>query len=238
LASLAAFGRLAAQDEETRVTAGGGYASARIFRGVERSGSAAQASLDLAGNGLRGGIWTSQPLRSGEPGETDLSAGYSWKIAGPVTLEATVTQYLFTRTAPGGTKQSTEAGFQATWADESGLTATLAGFHDFRLKADGAQAAVSYSLALKSLGAYLELSSFAGWVNGADLRPDSAGPATKDAYAYFGVEAQLPYRVGAHTTVTTGVHLTDTTGQSRSWSPVNAAGGARGWVSIAVNFDF
>jgi hypothetical protein len=235
---LVALSRLPAQDDEWKATTGIGCASERVFRGVERSGGAAQASAEITGYGFEGSIWTSQPFKGGEPGETDLSAGYAFKIPGQFTLEATVTQYLFAMTKPGATRRSTEAGLQASWTANSSLTAAIACFHDFRLGADTVQATAGYSVALKRVGAYLELKSFAGWVNGTNLRPDATGPRLRDAYGYYGADAQLPYRVGGHTTFVAGVHFSEAVGQSRLWSPIGVPGGARTWASFAVNFDF
>jgi len=236
---LASIGRLHAQDDdEWKTVAGAGYASERVFRGVERSGAAAQGSVSISGDGFRGSVWTSQPFGRSEPGEIDLHAGYAARVTGQLTVEMMAIQYVFSSPAPGATRQSTEAGVQATWTSSGGVSATLAGYHDFRLRADTVQAGATYSLPLKSFGAFLDLDAFAGCARGSDLLPDSVGGPVSDAYSYFGMGATLPYRVGAHTTVVAGVHFTDTNGQSRRWSPIGAAGGARGWVSLAVNVDF
>jgi hypothetical protein len=203
-----------------------------------RSGDAAQASVDFTNNGFHAGAWTSRPLAVGGSGETDLEAGYAFKITEQFTLEPTVTQYTYANATPDATRQSTEAGLQAVWEAGGGWTASVACYHDFRLQADTAQAEAGYSLALKNLGAFLEFNSFAGWANGANLRPGAAGPRVHDGYAYCGAEVRLPYRVGAHTTVVAGLHFSDAVGQSRSWSPTGAGSTARGWFSFAVNFDF
>jgi hypothetical protein len=226
------------QDDETLLTTGAGWASARVFRGVERSGAATQAFAGVAGDGLSGKIWTSQPFNHGVAGETDLEIGYSGKISTQFALEATATQFLFEGGAAGATRQSTEAGLKASWISAAGLKASLAVFHDFRLRMNTVETAAGYSLPLKSLGAYLELDSFAGWADGTDLLPDATLPRVRDGYAYFGAEARLPYRVGRHTTVEAGLHFSDAIGQSRSWSPTGHPGGAHSWASFAVNFDF
>lgn len=230
-------GALFAQDELS-TTADAGYASRRVFRGVERSGDAMQASVGLAQAGWRGNLWASVPFESAEPDEVNLNVGYTAKVSDAFSVGIDATQFWFGNPPAGATKQSFEAGVEATWSANGGMTTTLAYHHDFRLKADSVQGSLGYSFPLTKLGAFLELSAFAGWVDGSDIRPDAPGPAVGDGYGYFGAEAYLPYRIGGHTTIIAGVHFADTVGQSRLWSPIGAGSGSRGWATLSVSFDF
>jgi hypothetical protein len=228
---------LGAQDE-LATTGDIGYASRRVFRGVERSSDAMQASASVAKAGWRGTLWSSFPFEGSEPDEVNLNVGYTAKLSDTLSVGIDATQFWFGHALAGATKQSFEAGVEATWTARDSLTLTLAYHRDFRLKADSIQGSLGYSLPLTKLGAFLELSAFAGWVDGSDIRPDASGPAVGDGYGYFGAEAYLPYRIGSQTTVLAGVHFADSVSQSRFWSPIGAGGGSRGWVTLSVSFDF
>ncbi len=224
--------------EESSATVDVGYASRRIFRGIERTGDAAQASVALAQDGWRGNLWANHPFDRDEPDEVDFTAGYLAKVTDQVSIEVTATQFWFGNVQVNATKQSFEAGVEATWTGRGGITSGLAYHHDFRLAADTFQGSLGYSLPLTRLGAFLELNAFAGWVDGSDIRPDAPGPAVGDAYGFYGAEMHLPYRIGGHTTVVAGVHWAGTVNQSRLWSPIGEGSGSRGWVSLSVSFDF
>ncbi|HET7535086.1 MAG TPA: hypothetical protein VFJ90_01430 [Candidatus Didemnitutus sp.] len=228
---------LVAQDEAP-FAADFGYASRRVFRGIERSGDAMQASVALSQERWRGSLWANRPFDRAEPDEINLSAGYLAKISDQLSVDVGATQFWFGGVPAGATEQSFEAGAEAIWTARGGITTRMGYHHDFRLKADTVQGSFGYSMPLTKLGAFLELSVFAGWVHGSDVRPDASGPAVNDGYSYYGAEAHLPYRIGGHTTVVAGVHFADSVGQSALWSPIGAGSGSRGWVSLSVNFDF
>ncbi|MBI2518752.1 MAG: hypothetical protein HYV95_17895 [Opitutae bacterium] len=229
---------LRAWDDEWQTSVDIGYTSRRVFRGVGRAGSSAETALGLKRAGFRGGVRLYEPFAGGDPGEAELSAGYAFKPTGQLTIEAVATQFLFFATPTGATKRSTEAGVVAGWALREGLASSLAYYRDFRLKADTVQATLAYEVPLTKLGAYLELSFYGGWRQADDVRPDAASPRVRDAYTYWGAAARLPYRVGEHTTLAMGADLAGSANQTPVWAPNGRGGGTRGWVSLAVSFDF
>lgn len=224
LSLLTGAARLVAQESgEPKVTAEFGYASRYVFRGVERAGSSAQASVEYAANGFRGSVWTNQPLRSADSGEIDLTAAYGRQVSEKLNIELAFTAYNFPGVPAGATEHSLEAGLTATFAPVNGVTPSVSVQHDFRLDADTAQASLAYSVALTQLGTYLELSAFAGW---------------SDGYGYFGGEAHIPYRVGAHTTVIAGIHATTTVGQGRTLAVPGRFARSNLWLTLGVSVDF
>jgi len=235
---LLATARLPAQDDEWRFTSTAGWESARIFRGVELAGSSARASVEGAVDGFRLDASADAPFRSGEPSEAEINAAYRFKVSEPFAIEVGTTEYVFGRTAPGNTRQSTECEMRSTWSLPAGVAVAFEYDRDFRLRADTWQAGLHYDLALKQLGAYLELAASAGWVDGRDIRPDSPLPPVADTYAFFEAGARLPYRIGAHTVLAAEVRVSDAFGQNPGWSPIGAAGRARLSGSITVSFDF
>lgn len=212
------------------------YASAYVFRGVERAGNSAQGAVEYNQEGFRGGVWASQPFTSGEPGEISLTAAYTWQPAEAVTLEASAGQSWYSDVA--GLDHALEVGLAVTLAPVKGFSPSVGCYHDFRLRADTLQVGVTRSIPLTKLGAFLDLNLFAGWANGDDWRPDAPGPDRHDSYRYWGAEAHLPYRVGAHTTVVTGVHYADNHGRSATNGPFGRSSGQNFWVTVGVNLDF
>lgn len=235
---LAVAANLRAWDDEWQSATEVGYVSRRVFRGVERTGNSAQAAFELKRSGFRGGLRLNEPFAGGEPGEADLGAGYAFKPTDRLTLEATATQFLFSHVPAGATKRSAEAGLVATWMLREGFAPSLAYYHDFRQRADIAEAALGYEVPLTKLGTYLELRLYAGWSRADDVRPDAAGPRIRDSYRYWGVETRLPYRVGEHTTLAVSAQVAGSENQTPIWSSIGRGSGTRGWVGLAVSFDF
>ena len=177
---LAAVSGLYAQDDEAVVSTSVGLSSRLVWRGVESGRAAATGGLQVARDGWRVGADISQPFDRAEPGEGKIHASYGWKWAKSLKLEASVTPRWLTNTLSGATKHSGEAGLSAAWELQSGFSAELAGFYDWRLKANTLAATVNYSQPLKNLGAYLEWSATAGMSSARDLRPDTVGAAIRD----------------------------------------------------------
>lgn len=238
-ALLAGAARVAAQDSgEPKVTADFGYASRYVFRGVERAGSSAQAAVEYAAKGFRGSVWANQPLRSRQGSEIDLTAAYGRQVSEKLNVELALTAYNFTSEPAGATEHSVEAALTATFAPVNGVTPSVSLQHDFRLEADTAQASLAYSVALTRLGTFLELSAFAGWSDARNATPDAASSRASDGYGYFGGEAHIPYRVGAHTTVIAGLHATTTVGQGRALASPGRFARSNLWLTLGVSVDF
>lgn len=225
-------------DEPPAVRVDFGYASRYVFRGVERAGQSAQAGVELNRENFRGGVWTNQPFESSGVHETSVNAAFTWQPANGLNLEASVAHSWFSDVPGGGVNRSFEAGLAATFAVINGFTPGLAYFHDFRFRADTAQASLARSIALTKLGTFLELNLFAGWAKGDDWRPDAPGSPRRDGYGYWGGEARVPYRVGPHSTVTAGLHYTDAFGRSAVNGPFGLSVRHHLWVTLGVNLDF
>jgi hypothetical protein len=225
-------------DEPPAVRADFGYASRYVFRGVERAGASAQASVDLARENLSGGIWLNQPFANGQTRETNLNATYRLNPGDAIELELSAAHSWFSGVPGDGVRRSFETGLAATFAAINGFTPGLAYHHDFRFRADTVQASLARSIPLTNLGAFLELNFFAGATQGDDWRPDAPGPRRSDGYSYWGGEARAPYRIGPHSTVTAGLHYADASGRSAANGPFGRAARHNVWVTLGVNLDF
>ena len=238
LAALLAASAKVRADETPGVRADFDYASAYVFRGVERAGASAQAGVEGAHDDFHGGFWTNQPFARGAARDVTLTAGYAWRPAAGVTLEAVATQYLSAGGAADTTRRSTEGGLTLTGAAFAGCTPSIYYGHDFRLRSDTVQLSVGRSLALTALGTFLDFNLFAGAATGSDWQPDAGGPRRADSYAYWGAEVHVPYRIGAHSTVVGGLHFTDATGRSPTNGPFGLAAERKLWVTLGVSLDF
>jgi len=212
--------------------------SRQVFRGIERAGASAQMNVEFAGGGLRGGAWTNQPFAHGQARETNLNGAYSWSPAEEISLELATGYSWFTGVPGGGVDHSLEAGLTATLANVRGFVPSLACWHDFTFDADTVQLACARSIPLPKLGAFLECNVFAGAAAGEDWRPDAPGPRRRDGYSYWGAEVRLPYRIGAHTTVTAGLHYAGTSGHSPANGPFGLPATTNLWATLGVNLDF
>ena len=183
-------------------------------------------------------MWANLPFENGETRELNLHAAYTWQPVDEVSLEALVAQHWFGEVPGDGARHSFEAGLAATLAPISGFTPGLAYYHDFNFRSDTAQVSLARSVALVKWGAFLDLTIFAGWSTGDDWRPDAPGSRSSDSYGYWGGEAQLPYRIGAHSTVTVGLHYTDTLGRSPTRGPFGLPTSRNIWATLGVNLDF
>lgn len=233
-----ACARAWAQEEVPLLRVDLAYASSYVFRGVERAGDSAQTAVEFNRANFRGGLWVNQPFGRGDPREVALNAAYAWRPADALTLEASVAHTWFDRVPGGGVERSLETGLSATLAPVEGFTPGLTYYHDFRFRADTVQASLARSIALTKLGAFLELNFFTGWVSGDNWRPDAPGPRRADSYGYWGGEAQVPYRVGPHSTVVAGLHYADSFGRSITDGPFGRAGHGKLWITLGVNLDF
>jgi len=238
LSLLAAVSGLYAQEDEPATNASVGLSSRHVFRGVESAGAGATGSFQVRRDNWRVGGDISRPFDRDEPGEGTLTAAYAWKATKQFKLEAVVMPRWSIDPLPGATKHSFEAGVSANWELPSGFTVELAGFHDWRLKADTLQATLNYSQPLKNLGAYLEWSASIGTSSARDLRPDAVGTPIRDSYSYYSASVRLPYRISGRSTLVGGLHVAESDNQSRLWSPIAASGGFRVWFDVGLSVDF
>jgi hypothetical protein len=227
-----------AQDELPPLRIDAGYASAYVFRGVERARDSAQLGLEFNRGNFRAGAWLNQPFDGDDVRETNLNAAYAWQPADALSLEVSLAHAWFAQVPGGGVDRSFEAGVSAILAPLQGFTPAFAYYHDFRFDADTTQLSMARSIALTKIGAFLELNFFAGLVNGRDWRPDAAGVRHRDSYGYWGGQVHLPYRVGPHSTMVAGVHYADTFGRSVAKGPFGRASAGKFWVTLGVNLDF
>ncbi|MDP2138266.1 MAG: hypothetical protein Q8J74_10460 [Candidatus Didemnitutus sp.] len=215
-----------------------GFATNVAVEGIERAGEGVRAGVDFSSAGFRGEVTIHQPFDRGEPRVSRLALRHSWTIGEEFSLGLSARHFRQDGAPANVTRHRSQLGAVLAWTRVDGWTPSVAYHRDLRLQADLAEVRLARSLALPNLGAFLEWSVFAGWIDAADARPDAAGAAVSDTFSYYGAEARLPYRVGERTMLVVTGRLSGATGNAAFWSPTGRSGGTRAGVDLSVTFDF
>lgn len=238
LAALLAGPFSAVAEEEPAVRADLNFASRYVFRGLEWAGASAQTAFKLSRDNLRGGVSANLPLTAHEGREVNLDAAYLWSPRPDLKVEPSARAYWIAGQAGENVGHSFEAGLKATLPAIRGFIPTLSYARDIRLRADTVEVSAGRSIALTGVGSFLDLNFFGGLADGSDWRPDAPGVRQRDGYTYWGAEAHLPYRIGAHSTLIAGAHYADTAGRSAVNGPFSMSAGQNFWFSLGVSLDF
>jgi len=174
------------------ITADFSYVSSYVFRGVKLAEDSIQPSIKLAVGNAYAGVWLSEPLDSDYDNEIDFYGGYTFGLSDGWSLDVGATLYYYPE-APATADESTFEGYV-------GLTGTLGGvtlggyvYHDFTLEATTVQGNVGYGLPISDKIS-CNFSANLGYVTF-----DEGGD-----YTYYGVSAQLPYKISDNSTLTIG----------------------------------
>ncbi len=214
------------------------YASRVVFRGIEQAGPSAQGEVKFTRENFSVGWQASQPLKRRETRLANLHLAYDWQSASGFNLEISMVNRWFSGVPSDEVHRALEIGLAAIFSPIEGFTPSVMYSHDASLCADTAQVGVARSIALTQLGTFIELAVVAGLVSGDNWRPGALGTQRHDNYGYWGGSAQVPYRIGLHTTVAVGVHYADTTGRSALNGPFGRANQHNLWITCGVNLDF
>ncbi|HWA24868.1 MAG TPA: hypothetical protein VG734_04265 [Lacunisphaera sp.] len=235
-----AFGaRLMADSEDPLVSVSSGIVSRHVYRGVERSGAAWQMGLDGAVRGWRGQFWSSRPFDSSDLGELNSTLGYVWSVTKDLSVEASGTHFWYVDSSVvGGAAHSFEANLRMTWLTRQQVRWVLESGYDIRFHSLATEGSLQYDLPLPHWGTYLQGRVYVGHVRAKDVLPEAAGAGVSDAYAYWGADLRLPYRISWHTTLAMDAHYTEAAGVNRYWSPSLAGPGRRAWLGLSATYEF
>lgn len=226
-------------DDEPRLALETGLVSRVLLRGVDLAGPSAKAEVEHALGAWRGRVGWGEALDSGEAGVGFVAGDYTWQLGDGFALAATAVHRRFAGApAAFGRRHSTEVGVGLRRAWPTGPTLVLDLRHDIRLRARITELRLDGTTALTRLGAFLEWSFFAGWVEAGNVRPEAAGPRRGDSHGYAGADFRLPYRVGERLQIVAMATLAGTRGASRDWSPRGRSDGWQSALGLAVRLDF
>lgn len=234
----AASGLAAPWTEEPVTTVETTWVSERVERGVERAGPAVQARVAWTGGPWRAAAGLSRALTAEGLDEAGIRLARIHEVGRVVEVEASLA-WASAGGLPGTSpRDAWEAGLRVARRLPHDARISGAWWHDFSRRANTAEVALEHSWPLTRLGTYLDTRLWLGWIHAEDWRPEVAGPAVAGGYGYGGGAVELPYRVGAHTTLLAGLEF------STSWNARDAgwrAGlyGPRNLIGrIGVSFDF
>ena len=219
-----------------------GIATRAPLRGVQQARTGAFAAARLHGEAWRAEAVWHQSFRRADEHLAALSLGYEvWKSADAATIELRAAHRRF-GAAPsaraGVVEHTTELGVRFQGAPIRSVVPALSYDRDLRRDADIVEARLTREFALTRWGAFLTTSVFGGWVDASNAAPGRVGTSVRDAYAYFGADARLPYRVGERTMLVLTAHASTAHGASGVWSALADASRPRAGLGLSVTFDF
>lgn len=227
-----------AWDDSPQVVLETGYRSGFLLRGIDLAGHGAWGGVALASGGLRLRAEAGAAFEHGEAHPAVLQAEYHWELADGLDLAMVGAHRRLDGAAGAYRRHATEFGLMFTRPLPGGSRLSLDLRRDLRLRAQLSELRLTHEYALTKVGAFLEWSVFAGWVDAADMLPDAAGPRRGDAHGYAGAELRLPYRIGERTLVAASAVASGTRGASRLWSPRGKDDGLRVALGLSATFEF
>lgn len=175
------------------------YTSKYIFRGVQLGDNTLHPSIELTQNDFYVGMWAALPIdkleSEGWTNEYDFYLGYTKELSDKASVDVGATYYYY---PPSEVDESIE-GYLGMTFDVGGFTPAAYAYYDFDLKVLTLQGSVGYSIPMAGAGTSLDLSATYGHVD----------PKDGDTYTYYGVSAQVPYKLNDKATLTFGIHWAD-----------------------------
>ncbi|MFA6287120.1 MAG: TorF family putative porin [Opitutaceae bacterium] len=195
------------------------YASEYVFRGQKNSNAAFQASAEVGYKEIYGGVWTNQPLRSGENNEVDLYIGYGFPLQNDWKIDTGLYSYNYPETATlgGNTGLSTYESFLGlTGGQFRGFTPSVYTYYDWKLDVYTLEGSVGYSFPIKQIGTSINVAMTYGYTSNTGSY-GSNHPASN----YWGAGVSIPYQLAPNAKLTGGLQYAgndeDLTGYGESY---------------------
>lgn len=185
------------------------YVSKHVFRGLQQSRDAVQASVGLDFNPIYIGVWSNFPVRdSSNSEEINLYAGWRQPLSDRLTVDFGATLYWFGEDGPGGTRRSQEVftGVRLNLFEDAVRSIDGKGtlYYDVRREKFTGEGAILFSQQLESLPLLLSLGAYLGYVDARDLFPDS-GARVKESYHYTGFSVEGTYQIDERAQIRLGL---------------------------------
>lgn len=179
------------------VTVDVSYVSDYVFRGQYVASDSIQPSVEATYADFYVGAWHSDDVKNNVGSETDLYAGYGYKLNDKVSFDAGVTRYTY----DGGNEfDSTEV-----YVGVKGnviLTPSLYYYYDFDRNSNTVEVSIGHSFPIDVIKASLDLSAKAGY---ASKGGENVNAYSNGDYTYYVVGASIPYKLSETATLTVGV---------------------------------
>ncbi len=178
-----------AAKSDLSVTVDVSYVSDYVFRGVRLGEASIQPSVEAAYGDFYAGAWHSSELSHNDGAtETDLYAGYGYKLNDKVKLDAGVTRFTYS----GGSDLDTTEVYVGASVDVL-LSPSVYFYHDFDLEVNTVEASIGYSIPVDAIKASVDLSAKLGNVS-----------APGEDYTYGVAGVAIPYKLSETATLTVG----------------------------------
>jgi len=173
---------LSAQEESSySITMDFPFVSEYVFRGVTLGSEAIQPSIEFASGDFYAGIWSSQPVISGDTNEFDFYFGYGFSLSDTWALDVGFTYYYYPQTPSGDEQQEPYVGISGDLG--GGWSTSFYGYYDFETEATTAQADLGYSMEMSDASTFDIAATFGSvFVSGGD-------------YNYYGISGTVNYAI-------------------------------------------
>jgi len=216
-----------------------GVATRAHLRGVEQARLGALFAFRLVKESVQADASWHQSFHRSDERLASLRLRHQlWSGVNDDVLEVVGAHRRFSSRVSHAAEHATEFGVRYQAAPIHGYVSSLYYARDVRRDADILEVRVDRAFALTKWGAFLNTALFVGWVDADDVSAGRPVPPTHDAYAYWGGEARLPYRVGERTMVVLAGHVGGADGASGAWSTLAGASRVRAGLDLSVTFDF
>ena len=219
-----------------------GYESAYVFRGAKCADSSFQASVEagypVLGGDIHAGLWTNQPIASGQSNEIDLYLGWTKPLTDSLTFDLGYTYYWYADTETG-LLRSNELYLGVVFDTSKtlggvNLNPAIAYYYDWNLEAHTIELSMGYSFDLSDIagveGLSLDPNIYLGW-SARGMPSAEWGPHQWSSGIYYGLSLNLNYRLNDDANVYIG-------GRWAGICPTNenASNPQQLWGGAGVNF--
>lgn len=175
------------------------YTTEYVFRGIQLGDNTLHPSIEVTQGDFYLGMWAALPIDQVESkdwsNEFDFYLGYTKELSDKASLDLGATYYYY----PKGELEETIEAYAGLTFDVGGFTPAAYAYYDFDLESITIQGSIGYSIPMAGAGTSLDLSATYGHVE----------PDDDESYTYYGVSAQIPYKLNENATLTFGIHWAD-----------------------------
>ena len=180
-----------------------------VFRGQEYGDLTYSPALSLAWKDLYAGVigTMSENLILGDY-EIDTYIGGTRALTDKITLDAGVVYYYYAgKNSFGGSDNGTVEPYLGSSLALGDITLSLYYYYDLQIDDSSYELTAAYSIPFEAAHTSINLTATAGYVTG-DLTENFY---IVDNYCYYGLRAELPFKIRENATFTLGVAATDVT---------------------------
>lgn len=220
--------------EDLSITGTFDFETEYIFRGKELAEQSFQPSVEFGfpvlGGDLYTGIWTNQPIKSGEANEIDFYGGFAYPVTEMFTVDVGFTYYWYPDSVPASSADGinppgtpslpgtgSNTGISQTREIYVGVSAdvilspALYFYYDFDLEQTVLEGSIGYSFDLGEYvgteGISFDVGAYLGWLSANAYNGSQRGSVDKwnNGYIYGGITGDLVYEISENVSSSLGI---------------------------------